>query len=133
MEENEGHLGKCVNAYLMIKAKRTELSANFDTEDTILKDQQELIKTELLDYLKENDLKSVKTEAGTFYKTVKTRYWTSDWEEMHKFVLEHEVPEFFEKRLSQGVIKQFLEENPEAVPKGLNSDSEFAVTVRKSK
>ena len=133
MEENEGHLGKCVNAYLKIMAKRTELSANFDTEDTILKDQQELIKTELLDYLKENDLKSVKTEAGTFYKTVKTRYWTSDWEEMHKFVLEHEVPEFFEKRLSQGIIKQFLEENPETVPKGLNSDSEFAVTVRKSK
>jgi hypothetical protein len=133
VEENEGHLGKCVKAYLKIKAKRTELSANFETEDTILKDQQDMIKTELLGYLKENDLKSVKTEAGTFYKTIKTRYWTSDWAEMHKFVLEHEVPEFFEKRLSQGVIKQFLEENPEAVPKGLNSDSEFAVTVRKSK
>ena len=88
---------------LKIKAKRAELSANFDTEDTILKNQQELIKTELLDYLKENDLKSVKTEAGTFYKTVKTRYWTSDWEAMHKFVLEHEVPEFFEKRLSQAL------------------------------
>ena len=133
MEENEGHLGKCVKAYLKIKAKRAELSANFDTEDTILKDQQELIKTELLGYLKENDLKSVKTEAGTFYKTIKTRYWTSDWEEMHKFILEHEVPEFFEKRLSQNNIKQFLEENPEAVPKGLNSNSEFAVTVRKAK
>ena len=126
-------MGKCVKAYLKIKAKRTELSANFDTEDTILKDQQELIKTELLDYLKENDLKSVKTEAGTFYKTIKTRYWTSDWAAMHKFVLEHKVPEFFEKRLSQGVVKEFLEDNPEAVPKGLNTDSEFVVTVRKSK
>jgi|TARA_R110000824_G_scaffold338156_2_gene524677 hypothetical protein len=133
VEGNEGHLGKCVKAYLNIKTKRAELSADFDTEDTILKDQQELIKTELLGYLKENDLKSVKTEAGTFYKTVKTRYWTSDWEQMHKFVLEHKVPEFLEKRLSQGVVKQFLEENPEVVPKGLNSDSEFAVTVRKSK
>ena len=133
MEENEGHLGKCVKAYLKIKAKRTELSANFETEDTILKDQQDMIKTELLGYLKENDLKSVKTEAGTFYKTIKTRYWTSDWAEMHKFVLEHKVPEFFEKRLSQANVKEFLEENPEAVPKGLNSDSEFVVTVRKSK
>jgi len=133
VEGNEGHLGKCVKAYLNIKTKRAELSADFDTEDTILKDQQELIKTELLGYLKENDLKSVKTEAGTFYKTVKTRYWTSDWEQMHKFVLEHEVPEFLEKRLSQANVKQFLEENPEVVPKGLNSDSEFAVTVRKSK
>lgn len=133
MEGNEGHLGKCVKAYLNIKTKRAELSADFDAEDTILKDQQDLVKAELLGYLKENDLKSVKTEAGTFYKTVKTRYWTSDWEQMHKFVLEHEVPEFLEKRLSQGVVKQFLEENPEVVPKGLNSDSEFAVTVRKSK
>jgi hypothetical protein len=133
VEENEGHLGKCVKAYLKIKAKRTELSANFETEDTILKDQQDMIKTELLGYLKENDLKSVKTEAGTFYKTIKTRYWTSDWAEMHKFVLEHEVPEFFEKRLSQANVKEFLEENPEAVPKGLNTDSEFVVTVRKSK
>ena len=133
MEGNEGHLGKCVKAYLNIKTKRAELSADFDAEDTILKDQQDLVKAELLGYLKENDLKSVKTEAGTFYKTVKTRYWTSDWEQMHKFVLEHKVPEFLEKRLSQGVVKQFLEENPEVVPKGLNSDSEFAVTVRKSK
>ena len=131
MEENEGHLGKCVKAYLKIKAKRTELSANFDTEDTILKNQQELIKTELLDYLKENDLKSVKTEAGTFYKTVKTRYWTSDWEEMHKFVLEHEVPEFMEKRLNQANVKAFLEENPDIVPKGLNVDSEYTIVVRK--
>ena len=131
MEENEGHLGKCVKAYLKIKAKRTELSANFDTEDTILKDQQELIKTELLDYLKENDLKSVKTEAGTFYKTIKTRYWTSDWEEMHKFVLEHEVPEFFEKRLNQTNVRQFIEENPDSVPAGLNVDSEYVISVRK--
>ena len=80
MEGNEGHLGKCVKAYLNIKTKRAELSADFDTEDTILKDQQDLVKAELLGYLKENDLKSVKTEAGTFYKTVKTRYWTSDWD-----------------------------------------------------
>ena len=48
-------------------------------------------------------------------------------------MLEHKVPEFFEKRLSQANVKEFLEDNPEAVPKGLNTDSEFVVTVRKSK
>jgi hypothetical protein len=50
---------------------------------------------------------------------------------MHKFILENEVPEFLEKRLSQGVVKQFLEENPEAVPPGLNTDVEYVITVRK--
>ena len=133
MEGNEGHLGKCVKAYLKIKAERTKLSEDFKTEDGKLEEQQGLIKTELLSYLKDNDVKSVKTEAGTFYKTIKTRYWTGDWEQMYKFVLEHEVPEFFEKRLSQSAVKQFLEENPETLPKGLNSDSEFVVTVRKAK
>jgi len=30
-------------------------------------------------------------------------------------------------------VSQFLEENPELVPKGLNADSEFQVTIRKTK
>jgi hypothetical protein len=29
------------------------------------------------------------------------------------------------------VVKQFLEENPDVLPPGLNSDSEYAITVRK--
>ena len=41
---------------------------------------------------------------------------------MYKFVLKHEVPEFFEKRLNQTNVKQFLEENPDLQPAGLNVD-----------
>jgi len=66
-----------------------------------------------------------------FYRSVKTRYWTSDWESMHKFILEHDVPEFFEKRLNQTCVRQFLEDNPDLVPKGLNVDSEYVITVRR--
>jgi len=51
---------------------------------------------------------------------------------MHKFVLQQEVPDFLEKRLNQSVVKQFLEENPEQVPPGLNTDVEYVVTVRKT-
>jgi hypothetical protein len=50
---------------------------------------------------------------------------------MHKFIAKHNVPEFFEKRLNQTNVKQFLEENPEEVPEGLNVDSEYAITIRK--
>jgi len=28
-------------------------------------------------------------------------------------------------------VRQFLEENPDLVPKGLNVDSEYAISVRK--
>tara|TARA_R100000426_G_scaffold6936_1_gene8667 strand:- start:136 stop:504 length:369 start_codon:yes stop_codon:yes gene_type:complete len=122
-----------VSTFLKIKAERSRLKESFDTKDVALRRQQDLVKEELLMHLKENDLKSVKTESGTFYRTVRTRYWTDDWEALREFILEHQVPELLEKRLHQSSVSQFLEENPELVPKGLNADSEFQVTIRKTK
>lgn len=124
-------LDKLTRVFIKIRDKRAELQAEFKAQDDKLKEQQEVIKAALLDHCKEHNVDSVRTSEGLFYRTVKTRYWTSDWEAMHKFVLKHEVPEFFEKRLNQGVVKEFLEENPEAVPPGLNVDSEYVVSVRK--
>ena len=126
-------LAKMTKVYLKIKAERDRLSAEYKEADDELVRQQDKIKSTLLGYLKENDLKSVKTDAGTFYRTVKQKYWTSDWENMHKFILEHEVPEFLDKRLNQKNVKEFLEENPDLLPKGLNVDAEFALTIRKGK
>jgi hypothetical protein len=124
-------LEKLTKIYLRIKEKRSELSINFKTADGDLQVQQDSIKRALLDHCKEHDVESVRTSAGLFYRTVKTRYWTSDWESMYKFIAEQDVPEFFEKRLNQGNVKQFLEENPESVPPGLNVDSEYIISVRK--
>jgi len=126
-------LAKMTKVYLKIKAERDKLSAEYKEADGELVSQQDKIRSALLGYLKENDLKSVKTDAGTFYRTVKQKYWTSDWENMHKFILEHEVPEFLDKRLNQKNVKEFLEEHPDLLPKGLNVDAEFALTIRKGK
>lgn len=131
--EGQGYLDRCVSTFLKIKIERTRLKESFTAKDNTLQKQQDLVKEELLKHLKENDLKSVKTDSGTFYRTVRTRYWTDDWEALHKFVLENEVPELLEKRLHQSSVSQFLEDNPELVPKGLNTNSEFQVTIRKTK
>ncbi|MAO24706.1 MAG: hypothetical protein CMJ25_28495 [Phycisphaerae bacterium] len=122
---------KLVSTFQKVKAKRAELSAAFKQEDDALKEQEAKLKEAMNTFCSENGVESVRTEKGTFYRSVKTRYWTSDWESMHKFILEHEVPELLDKRVNQGNIKQFLEENPDLVPMGLNVDSEYVVTVRK--
>tara|TARA_R110000796_G_scaffold36656_2_gene93157 strand:- start:253 stop:648 length:396 start_codon:yes stop_codon:yes gene_type:complete len=122
---------KLTETYLKIKAKRAELSAEFKDKDSELADNLEIVKRALLKYCEDEGVESVKTSAGMFYRSVKTRYWTSDWESMYKFVMENEVPEFFDKRLNQGNVRQFLEDNPDLVPRGLNVDSEYAVAVRK--
>jgi hypothetical protein len=124
---------KLVSAYANLRDKRAELSAKYKEEDTQLREKQDKVRLALLEYCKDHEVDSVRTASGLFYRTVKQRYWTSDWESMHKFVMDHKVPEFYEKRLNQTHVRQFLEENPDLIPAGLNVDSEYTVSVRKNK
>jgi|TARA_R110002124_G_scaffold44211_2_gene135108 phosphoribosyl-AMP cyclohydrolase len=122
---------KLVAVYKKIRAKRSELSAEFKEQDSVLVAQLDKVKAAMNAFCDDNGVESVRTEEGLFYRTTKTRYWTSDWESMHGFILEHSVPELLDKRVNQSNMKQFLEENPDLVPMGLNADSEYVVTVRK--
>jgi hypothetical protein len=122
---------KMTSAFIKIRTERSALSAKFKTEDDKLVRQQDILKRALLDYCENHGLESVRTSAGLFFRSSKTKYWTSDWEAMHKFIMEHNVPEFLDKRLNVTNIKQFLEENPNTVPDGLNIDKEFVISVRK--
>ena len=131
MSEDKKLAEKLTRVYLKIRDKKAQLSSDFKRQEEDLNQKLDKVKAALLDYCKEQGLESVKTSEGLFYRSVKTRYWTSDWEAMYQFVMEHEVPEFLEKRLNQTNVRTFLEENPETVPKGLNVDSEYIISVRK--
>ena len=130
-DTEQSMLTKLTGTYIKIRDKRNEVKAAFDEEYERLSEQQDLIKQKLMDHCKEHGVESVKTGAGLFYRTTKTKYWTNDWEQMHQFILEHKVPELLERRVSQKAIAQYLEENPDKLPKGLNSVTEYTINVRK--
>ena len=102
-------------------------------ENTVepIKAQQEQIKLAIKDQMLALGLASVRTVEGTVVLSQKTRYSTQDWDSFKKFVLEHEAVDLLEKRVAQTNMAQFLEENPGLVPPGLNSMSEYGITVRK--
>ena len=131
MSEEKLNAEKLTTVYLKIKDKRSELSAEFKEKDAELLEQLDKVKRALLDYCEDQGVDSVRTSAGLFYRSARTRYWTSDWSSMHEFILENEVPELLDKRVNQSNMKQYLEENPDLVPKGLNVDSEYVVSVRR--
>ena len=122
---------KLVKTYAKIRDKRAEITAKYKEEEGQLREKQDKVKSALLGYCKEHEVDSVRTSSGLFYRTVKQRYWTSDWESMHKFIMEHSLPEFLDKRLNQTNVRQFLEDNPDLLPAGLNVDSEYTISVRK--
>jgi|TARA_R110000787_G_scaffold18957_6_gene57450 hypothetical protein len=131
MGEDKKLAEKLTRVYLKIRERKAQLSIDFKQQEKELTRQLDKVKAALLGYCKEQGAESVKTSEGIFYRSVRTRYWTSDWEAMHQFVMEHDVPEFLEKRLNQTTVRTFLEENPDAIPKGLNVDSEYVISVRK--
>lgn len=124
---------KLTRTYIKIRDAKAELAKRFRDEEAALNEQLDIVKHALLDYCADQGVDSVRTPAGMFYRTTKSRYWTSDWGAMHSFIIENAVPEFLDKRLNQKAVAQFLEENPEAVLPGLNQDMEYVVTVRKPK
>lgn len=131
MDDQQIPVEKLVKIYLKMRDKHGELSQQFKQTEEALKDQMAKIKGALLDHCKEHSVESVRTSEGLFFRTTKQSYWTNDWESMGKFVVEHQAPELFEKRLNQGNMKQFLEENPDLLPPGLNVESQYSVTVRR--
>jgi len=123
---------KLVTAYIAIRDKRSELKKQFEEEDNSLKDGMEKIEQAILEHCKENNIEFFKTSHGTAYKRVSERFWATDWDAFNQYVKEHDILEVYEKRIAQGNMKQFLEDNPGATPP-INVDRKFTISVRRSK
>jgi hypothetical protein len=124
---------KMVKAYIKMRDRRSELKAQYEDEDAGIKEQMESIEGELLELCKTTGTDGLKTQFGTVSRSIKTRYDASDWESMHKFILEHSAPDLLERRVAQRAMKEFIESNPELMPPGLNVSSHYAITVTRSR
>ena len=131
MDKEAIPLDRLAKVYRKLRGKITELTQEYDTAVELLKGQQDEIKYAMKDQMKALGVTSVRTLEGTVVLSVKTRYSTQDWDEFKKFVIAHEAIELLEKRIAQTNMAQFLEENPGLVPPGLNSSSEYDISVRK--
>ena len=124
-------LDRLAKIYRKIRAEIATLTQDYDTKVEALKAQQDELKNAMKDMMKTMGVTSVRTAQGTVVLSVKTRYNTLDWDSFKKFVVEHDAVDLLEKRIAQTNMSQFLEENPGLVPPGLNSSSEYSVSVRK--
>jgi len=122
-----------VKIHSRIKGRIDTLTKEYDTAVEQLKAQQDEVRFAIKDKMKALGLKSVNTSYGTVSLSTKTRYSTQDWDSFKKFILEHQVVDLLEKRIAQTNMATFLQENPGAVPPGLNSYTEFEIRVTKFK
>ena len=97
-DDNTLDLDRLVKVYVKIRDKKVELATEFNKQEQELNAGLDAIKSKLLAHCEESGIESVRTSSGTFYRSVRTKFWTSDWESMNRFMLEHECVDLLEKR-----------------------------------
>ena len=127
------NLDELTKVYIKIRDARDDLESAHKKRIAELEEQLGVIETEMLDACKNMNADSVRTPHGTIIRSIKSRYWTNDWDSMYQLIKEHNAFGLLEKRLHQTHMKEFLSENPDLLPMGLNVESEYTVVVRRSK
>lgn len=118
---------KLAKIYVKIREARRELKK----KDDALEAQLKQVAAELLNICKEQGAATIRTEHGTISRRTSKRYWTNDWESFFKFIKEQDAFNLVQQRINTNNMQQFLEENPELCPPGLNADIEQTIVITK--
>lgn len=104
-----------------------------ELEDKIkeIEAQKELVSERMLALCNEEDANTIRTPDGTISRRLQQHFWTSDWDSFYSFVRRHDAMHLLEKRIHNGNMKEFLTENPEDVPPGLQANQKYVITVLK--
>jgi hypothetical protein len=124
-------LDKLARVYIKMRDKLSELTRDYETAEAAIKAQQAEVAAAMKDKLQALGAKSAATTYGTVTLKTSTRYYFQDWEAAHRFIIDNDAPYLLEKRVSQTMMREFLESNPGTVPPGLNTMSELTVSVTK--
>lgn len=124
-------MDKLAKVYRRMQSRIQELTTQYESEIEDIKRQQDVVKIALKDQMLKLGVSSVRTDQGTVVLSTKTRYNTQDWDSFKEFIKEHDALDLLEKRIAQTNMATFLADNPSLVPAGLNSVTEYAISVRK--
>lgn len=114
-----------------IKAKRAEISAVYDEQDSKLKQQLEVATHEINRLFKEMGVESVKTKYGTVSRTVKDRFWCSDWGPLLDYIRENDAVHLLQRRISDTAMKEWIADHPDDLPPALNSERTYEIKLYK--
>lgn len=131
MTEKDLTIDELVGIYLKIRTAIEAKEEQHKAELQELKDQFEVVGNKLLEICNEQNMDSIRTPVGTISRRVSSRYWTSDWDSMYQFIKDNDAPFLLEQRIHNSNMRQFLEDNPDKFPAGLQNERKYTVQVRK--
>ena len=132
-KKEEKTVDEHIKRYIELRSIREELAKDYDTKDSVLKEEVDSIKRKLLNTCEELGVDKLGTDSGSIDRRVKTRYWISDYESFINEIKKYDAPELFEKRIHQGNMDKFLEEIDKDVLDGMAIQTEYTLYIRRKK
>lgn len=125
--EEQLNADKLAKIYVRIREERLKK----EKEVAQLQEQQDIVAAQILEICKEQGADTIKTKHGTISRRTNRNYWTSDWESFYQFIKDNDAFALLHQRINSTNMKQFLEENPDLHPPGLNADVKQSVVITK--
>lgn len=125
-------VNKLAKAYVKLRDVKLEAKRKFDEEDSKLKAKLELLEGQMLKFLNESKMDSVKTASATFYRQEEITPTGSDWTAFYDWIKENDGFEFLERRIKKTAIKEYMDAHEGGIPPGVSVYREFVVRVRRS-
>ena len=125
--ENEINADRLAKIYVKIREARRDLAK----KDKELEEQLELVAQQILEICKKQGASTMRTTHGTISRRTTKRYWPTDWDSFYKFIKENDAMSLLFQRINTSNMDQFLEENPDVRPPGLNADVTQTIVITK--
>lgn len=113
---------------------RAMIKAEDDAHKERMKEKRETLEelnNLLLQHLDGVKADSVKTKAGTVYRTIKRSASTADFAAFWNFVVKGELWDLVDRKPNVTAVSEYLDEH-KTLPPGVNLNSTYVVGVRKS-
>lgn len=120
-----------VALYVRLRDKKAELKAEYESKIDKIDGNLDKIEAKLLQIFEESGMDSVKTEAGTAYKSTRVSVTTGDKDAFMEFVRTNDEWPLLEVRPSKSAVEQYREQHDD-LPPGINWRAEQVVNIRRS-
>ena len=120
-----------VGQYVRLRDKIKELD---DAHKEAMKPYREMIEAlgnMLLDHLNNVNAESIKTEAGTFYKTTKKTATLEDPEAFMRWIIANNMFEMLDRKANVKAVDDYIQAN-KSLPPGVKFTERLDVNVRRS-
>lgn len=123
---------KMVGDYVALRDGLSNVRATFKADELKYKMAMENIEKKLMDAADDQGVTSFKTPFGTAFKETKEVYNVSNWDAAMDFIIEHDLRHFLTKKVSTPAVKEFMAENNNQIPPGLEPFVSVGIKVRRS-